>query len=85
MICETDHTAGAPLDSGNLFEVKSSDGGENVEFQLTTVGLFKNLPWANATVCLPREWVLNLAAWLVAIADPERKMFDRLLAAIKRS
>lgn len=31
---------------------------------------------------LPKEEALNLAAWIVAVADPERKIFDSLLKEI---
>jgi hypothetical protein len=37
------------------------------------------------TIPIPREDALNLAAWIVCLADPSGKDFQRVVEAIKNS
>jgi|SRR6185312_7522700 len=60
-----------PLDSANHFGV-AADGEQ--------LGIMRiPVRW------LARDEAINLAAWLVVVADPERKEFERLFSEIKKS
>jgi hypothetical protein len=78
MISQNDSLGGG-LDSSNVFEVRSGDGGKTVLFNSESFDL-----GGTDAEQLDRSDALNLAAWLVAIADPERKAFDRLFAEIRK-
>jgi len=55
-----------PIDSGNLFEVRSRDEGETIELTFT----------------IKREQAINLAAWLAALADPHNKRLGATVVEI---
>jgi hypothetical protein len=59
------------MDSSNQFEVRKNQKG----FVMVDIGVNQSCP-------LLREEALNLAAWLVAIADPMGKEFQPLLLEI---
>jgi hypothetical protein len=60
------------LDTSNQFLVATSADGQRV-CMMPCCGIIK------------REEALNLAAWIVALCDPELKQFQRLVQAIKES
>jgi hypothetical protein len=67
--CEFPHVK-RPLDSANYFAVSAQ--GEQF-------GIMKMpVRW------LARDEAINLAAWLVATADPTRKQFDRVFKEIAK-
>jgi hypothetical protein len=61
----------APLDSANHFQVVRRGDGQ--------IGVY-GLPIRH----LESEQALNLGAWLVVMADPERKRFDQLWREITK-
>ncbi|MDE2104575.1 MAG: hypothetical protein KGL39_45490 [Patescibacteria group bacterium] len=61
-------------DSSNVFEVVRR--GELVSF--------RTLTWPRFRIVLSRKLALNLGLWLVAMADPKRKEFDRRWEEINR-
>jgi hypothetical protein len=67
----------AHLDSGNLFAV----GAAKVEM-LKVIELQINRP---VPARLSKDEALNLAAWIVAMVDPEKKHLDQLLERIQNS
>jgi hypothetical protein len=74
MISTLENVGGTP-DTGNLFlvGVRSQDGR-------IVIGLLGALG-----APLPKTSAINLAAWLVVLADPEQKEFQRMLEAIKNT
>lgn len=60
------------IDTCNRFLVATSGDGQRVSL----------LP---AGGIISREEALNMAAWIVALTDPEQREFQRLLDGIKKS
>lgn len=69
-VCSSLPNEKRPLDSANHFGV-ACDG---LQFGIMKIPV----RW------MARDEAINLAAWLVAIADPERKDFERVLAEIRK-
>ena len=67
----SEQTSNGPLDTANHFMV-AGQGDDLVIIQLP-IGRLK------------KDRALNLAAWLVALADPEGKEFERVLEAIRNT
>lgn len=72
---------GSRLDTSNQFEVLVFEGCR-VSFRQFPDGFFKTLPCAERRIILPRHLALNLAAWIVAMADPEADEFASVLEQI---
>ena len=61
-------------DTSNQFQVRPGGG--------TCLIFRRPIRISDYTVMLPRRDALNLAAWIVALADPGRVEFDRVIGEI---